>query len=150
MSDDNDLQQKILARIAARRASLKAYLKNMERRSSWMLNTSIISTAITSVLTAGPALGGPRFTEGVGSMLNTADSNVWQVLCLGAMILSLAAAILSGIYRSSDISGRLLKSQEASARLDGLQTLLEFGQISAGDAVKQFEALISTIPFIQE
>ena len=45
MSSDVDLQQKLLARITSRRASIRAYLKGLERRSSWLLNTSIVSTA---------------------------------------------------------------------------------------------------------
>jgi hypothetical protein len=150
MSSEDDLQQKLLARITTRRASIRAYLKSIERRSSWLLNTSIVSTAVTSILTAGPALGGTRFTEGVSGMLNTVDSNIWQVLCLGAMLLSLAAAITTGMYRSNDTGGRLEKSREASIQLDRLQTLLELGQVTAGDAIKQYEVLITIIPFIQD
>lgn len=82
-------------------------------------------------------MGGTRFTEGMGGIIKTADSNVWQVLCVDAMLLSLAAAISNRIYRSNDLSGRIVKSREASLQLDRLQTLLELGQVSAGDAIKQ-------------
>jgi C4-type Zn-finger protein len=55
----------------------------------------------------------------------------------GGSPFSRAAAISNRIYRSNDLSGRIVKSREASLQLDRLQTLLELGQVSAGDAIKQ-------------
>jgi hypothetical protein len=55
-----DVRQQLVDRIATRRASITVYLNGSRPRSSRLATVSIISSAVATVLVAGPALGGRR------------------------------------------------------------------------------------------
>lgn len=151
MVENDDLRQRLIQRIQTRRVKIHAFGLDLERRGNRLMNLSIICTAITAVFTAGPALGGQNFTVGVQQMLGLASpSNVWQWICLLAVILSAVAAGANNLYKSQEIANRVAKAESCSALLDGLQTALEFGQLSLPEATKQYQQYISSVPFIPE
>ncbi len=145
------MQQKLLEKIKGRRADISAFINATEPRGARLTNLSIVCTAVASVLTAGPALGGTTFTEGVQRMLGIAnDSSVWRVLCLFALILSVAATVATNLYRSGDIATRLAKAQASNALLAGLETSIEFGQLPVAEAAKLYQQYLVDLPFIPE
>ncbi len=151
MSKNDDLQQKLLARIKARRAMINQFVGELERRGSRLINVSIVSTAITTVLVAGPALGGDKFTGGMQSLLGLpTDTWVWRTLCFVAALLSIAAAVSGNMYKSHDLAGRLAKAQASSVLLEGLETSLEFGQVSMEEATRRYQEYLAQVPFIAE
>ncbi len=151
MSANDELQQKLLSRIQARRRMINQFVAELDRRGDRLLNLGIIATAVTTVLVAGPALGGGKFTEGMQGILGLPnDSWVWRGLCLAAAILSIAAAVSNNLYKSHDIASRLAKAQASSVLLEGLETSLEFGQIPLEEATRRFQELLAQVPFIEE
>ncbi len=151
MSDDNDLRQKLIDRIKARRQMINQFVSELDRRGDRLINLSIVATAITTVLVAGPALGGDRFTGGTQSLLGLpTDTIVWRTLCFAAAVLSIAAAIANNLYKSHDIAGRLGKAEASSVLLDGLETALEFGQLPLDEATRRFQEYLEQVPFIEE
>src|SRR3712207_157319 len=95
------MRDELLARIGDRRRSVNAYLATTVRRSTRLTNTGIIASAVTSALTAGPALGGELFVEGVQQALALQTGQVvWRVLCLLAMICSITAAVSTNMHKS--------------------------------------------------
>lgn len=149
--DNAEAQEKLLARVRARRSDIRSYVDEIEPRGTRLSNVSIVCSAIATALTAGPALGGTTFTEAIQSILRIADdSPVWRVLCLSAMLLSIATVISTNLYKSYDMSARLAKAQAAGALLSGLETLIEFGQMPAQDAARLYQQYIVDVAFIPE
>lgn len=151
MDDDAEVRQELLGRIGARRASINAFVHDVRPRSARLANFSTISSAVAAVLTAGPALGGVTFAQAVqqGFSLPT-QSIVWRILCLGAMVVSIVAAISTSMHKSQDLAARLSAAEACNAELEGLQTLLEFGKLPVEDAVKLYQQYVTKIPFVED
>ncbi|MBA3943051.1 MAG: hypothetical protein H0X37_00645, partial [Herpetosiphonaceae bacterium] len=102
-------------------------------------------------LTAGPALGGEKFTAVVGNLFSLqSDSTVWRVLCLAGALLSIIAAVSTNLYKSHDVAARLSTAQACNNELEGLEALLKFGELPVKEAVTLYQKYIAEIPFIQE
>ncbi len=151
MSDDATQRQQLLDRIKAKRASITAFVRELDMSGDRQTNLSIICSAVATALTAGPALGGTSFSGGAAKALALPDDSlVWRILCLGAMVLSLVATISLNLYKSHDVAGRLSKAEAASAGLEGLETLIEFGQISVVEAAKLYQQYVAEVSFIPD
>ncbi len=138
MADDADIRRDLLARIDARRASVQAFLRLNRPRIRRRATVMIVLSSLAAVFTAGPAVGGEPFAESVQRTLGLAsDSYVWRALCLLALLVSVAAAVL----------GNIAKSQDDVARLS---TLLQFGHLSVEDGVKLYQQYSVKIPFVEE
>jgi hypothetical protein len=147
----SDVRQDLLARISARRASIDAFLRAARPRGRRLITASITSSAIAATLTAGPAVGGEGFTDGVQGALSLAnESTVWRALCILATIVSLIAAITTNLSRSQDTAERIASAEAVNAELEGLQTLVEFGQVPVLDAVKLYQQYVTKIPFVEQ
>jgi hypothetical protein len=147
----DDGRHELLELIRARRASIQSFVRDLEPRGRRLSTISIVSSAVVSALTAGPALGGTKFTEMAASMVNTTDDSfIWRGLCLGAMVLSILAAVSTNMLRSTEAATRLTRAEACNAALEGLETMLHFGQIPIADAVTQYQQQIAEIPFIPE
>ncbi len=150
MPDQADAQQ-LLKRIAERRRSLEVYLGSARPRVERLSLVSIISSALAAALTAGPALGGEGFTDSVAGAFNTGeDSTVWRVLCLLALVVSVISAIAVNLSKSRNWEARIISAEACNAELEGLQTLLEFGQIPVSEAVKLYQQYVAKVPFVGE
>jgi hypothetical protein len=152
MAEDSELlRRELLARIGARRAAVQAFLRLNRPRIRRRANLTIVFSALAAVFTAGPAVGGESFSHSVqhGLALGS-DSIVWRVLCLAALVVSIAAAVLTNIGRSEDAVGRLSTAEAANAELEGLTTMLEFGQLPVEEAVKLYQQYAVKIPFVED
>ena len=151
MNEQDAIKQKLLNTIKARRASINSYANSLERNGVRLTNLSIIFTAVTAVLTAGPALGGTRFTQGTSALLRlSSDSIVWQILCLVALILSIVTAIINNMNKATDTARRLTKAQSTGVLLEKLELALEYDQVTVEMATKQFQEYLAEAPFIPE
>ena len=151
MSEDAQLRQELLARIKEKRAAVNAYAREIGSTGDRQTNVSIICSAVAAVLTAGPALGGTAFTETLGRALALpSDSLVWRTLCFAATILTLTATISTNLYRTHDVAGRLSKAEACSAELEGLEAMVQFGQLPVSEAVKLYQQYIAQVSFVPE
>src|SRR3954449_2795262 len=131
MPDDGDLRRDLVRRIDARRASVQAFLRTQRPRIRRRANITIVLSSLAAVFTAGPALGGEPFAESVQNTLGLAsDSYVWRTLCLLALLVSVAAAVLTNIAKAQDDVARLSSVEAASTELEGLSGLMQFGHLS--------------------
>lgn len=137
----------LLTRIASKRGELAAYLKTMEPRNARLTNTAIICGAISATLTAAPALGGKSFTAWLTETFEL-TLPVWQLLCFGAMLCSIAATIATNMSQSHETTARVMRAQACNAKLEGLETLLQLGTIDADSASRQFVNAINDVAFI--
>ena len=63
--EDGGRRDLLLSRIEACRESIAQFVADLRPRSNRPANLSIVASALGAVLTAGPALGGPKFAESV-------------------------------------------------------------------------------------
>jgi hypothetical protein len=151
MAEGNDVRTDLLARIAAKRSSVQAHLRENRPKTRRRANVTIVLTSLGAVFTAGPAVGGERFAGGVASSLNlSSDSIVWRVLCLAAVLVSLGAAVLTNLGKSQDGAVQLSTAEAVDGELEGLSLLLEFGHLPVEDAVKLYQQYTGKIGFIDD
>jgi hypothetical protein len=147
---DQELREVLIGRIEGRRAELAAYLREHRPRNRRRANITLVLTSLAAVFTAAPAVGGSKFTEAVQKGLGfSSDTTVWRSLCLAALLVSAGAAVMTNIGKSRDDSEQISAVQAARAELDGLLTLLEFGQLSTEDAVKLYQQYTVAVPFVE-
>jgi hypothetical protein len=151
MSDSDEDRRELLRRIGTQRASIDAFLRQVRPRSVRLTNISIVSSAAAAVFTAGPALGGVSFAEAVQRILSLSNNSiVWQALCLVAMLVSLVATISMQLSKSQDATAQLSAAEACDTELEGLQTLLELGQLQVRDATDLYIKYIAKIPFVRK
>jgi hypothetical protein len=152
MGEDDGRKQDLLARIEVRRSGAAQYLRENRPGIRRRANVTIILSSLAAVVTAGPAFGGEKFSEGVQHLLGLAsDSYVWRTLCLIAVIVSVGAAVMTNLAKSHEASiNRLGVVEAAKAELDGLAELLRFGHLSTEDGVRLFHSYSTKIPFVDD
>jgi len=149
MTDQADWER-LTRRIEDRRRSVEAYLRRARPRAERLTYVAIVSSASAAALTAGPGLGGLNFTEGVAERLDVEPSSVWQPLCLLAMVTSVVAAISANLSKSRNAEARIVSAEACNAELEGLQTLVEFQQVSLPEALKLYQQYVARVPFVVE
>ena len=149
MVEGSDVRGDLLARIAAKRATVQAHIRRFGPRTRRRANAVVLLTSLSAVFTVGPAAGGEGFAEAVSTRLGlSADSVVWRVLCLSALLVSVAAAVLTNLSKSHDAAVRLSTAEAVDGELEGLALLLEFGQLPVEDAVQLYQQYTAKLGFI--
>jgi hypothetical protein len=144
-----DSRAGLLETIRARRGAIEAYVREQRPASTRLSTISIVSSAIAAALTAGPAFGGTRFAETVQQGVSLPHpSNVWRVLCLGALVVSITAAVSAQLNKANDLSTRIGAAEAAGVMLEGLRTRLEYGRLSVKDGAEEYQDIVAGIPFV--
>ena len=150
MQEQADWQQ-LLTLIKDRRRSIDEFLRSAKPRAERFTYVSVVSSAFAAALTAGPAIGGQRFTYGVVTSLGLGgDQDVWWRLCLAAMVVSVIAAISANLSKAKNAEARMVSAEACNAELEGLQAPVEFRQVSLEEAVKMYQKYVARIPFVAE
>ncbi len=151
MADQTDLRQDLLRRVNARRAAVEVFLRERRPRIKRRVTATLVLTSLSAVLTAGPGIGGTSFAESLDGTFNLGDSSdVWQILCFLALLVSVCATVLTAIDKANDSAARLSAVEAADAELEGLAMLLEFGHLSVEDGVKLHQQYVTKIPFVDD
>ncbi|MCA1676520.1 MAG: hypothetical protein LC799_31555, partial [Actinobacteria bacterium] len=64
------------------------------------------------------------------------------------LILSVVAIIATNLMKSHDLATRLSAAEVCNVELEGLQTLLQFGQLKFDDAAELYRQYITKVPFV--
>ncbi|HLN75578.1 MAG TPA: hypothetical protein VK204_00955 [Nocardioidaceae bacterium] len=143
--------QRLVKRIEDRRQTVDAYLRSARPRAERLTYVTVISSALAAAFTAGPAVGGSKFTDRVAESLELGSPEaVWRPLCLFAMVVSIVAAISANLSKSKNTEARIVSAEACNAELEGLQTLVEFKQVSLEEAVKLYQQYVARVPFVAE
>lgn len=149
--DDDVIRARLLARIQQRRATIDAFLDRMRPRNSRLATVGLFTSTLSGAFTVGPGIGGDSFSQSVQNTAGlSASSQVWQILCLGSLAMSGIAAFCNNALRSTNVIAQIGGAEAAYLELDGLATMLEFGDIGLETAVKRYQECMSRVPFIQE
>jgi hypothetical protein len=141
--------QVLLRRIRERRETVDAYVRNARPRAERLTNICIISSAVAAALTAGPGFGRTNFTDAVKDSLSLdSPDQVWVPICILASITSLVAAISANLSKSRNAEARIVSAEACRTELEGLETFVEFHQISLEQALKLYQQYIARVPFI--
>ena len=116
------------------------------RRGNFLTLLTVIASALATVLTAAPAIGGARLTQALGSI--GPDSPSWRILCGLAAICSGLAAIATNLHRHYDISARLAKTEASAARLEALDVQVDLGACPVPDALGQYQKILADTPHL--
>lgn len=146
MKTEQDPLETLLQKIRDKRRRIAAFVSDLEPQGVRLTNLGIICGSVATALTAMPAIGGKTLTDALGGAGPEAPS--WRILCGAASLFSLIAAVATNLYKSHDIASRLSKSQACDAKLDGLQTLVELGQMPTEEAARKYEVCLPEIAFI--
>jgi hypothetical protein len=149
MSDESglDAAQVLLAKIRQKRGEIAAFIGATEPRNARLTNIAIICGAISAALTAAPALGGKPLTDWITEALGL-SLPIWQLLCFGGMVCSIAATIATNLSKSHETSAKLIRAQLCDAKLEGLETLTQLRQVDVDEGAKLYVQHLADIPFI--
>jgi hypothetical protein len=147
--DDAENRQALTRQIDERRDDIRAFLRRTRPKRNRLTTLSVVGSAVVAALTAGPGFGQETFTVAVAGALSLPDSAVvWQVICILASVLSLAAAISTGLANSRNTAEQISAAESASAQLEGLLTALKYGQLPVAEAVRLYQEYSSKAAFI--
>ncbi len=151
MSEEAQDRQLLAARVRESRASVAAYLRVARPRRNRLTNVSVIGSTLAALVTAGPAVGGTRFTSALADTFSLGDDSIiWRGLCLVAVLLSLAAALSTSLANSHAVAAQVSAAEACRAGLDGLESALDFGQLPTDAAVELYRKYLAQVSFIDD
>jgi hypothetical protein len=145
-AQDTDGWDALLTKLRDKRRRIAAFNERVAPRGAYLTNIGIVASAVATLLTAGPAVGGLRLTQALGSAGENSPS--WRILCAAAALCSLAATIATNLFRSHDIASRLARAQACDAKLESLELLVELKQLTLKEATARFEKCLPEVAFI--
>lgn len=137
----------LLAHIQQKRTEVAQFIQSADSRNHRLINTAIICGAVSAALTAGPALGGKSVNTWMSEIFPI-DLPIWQLLCFGAMVCSVAATIATNLSKSHEVAAKLILAQTCKAKLEGLQSQTELKSLDVKAASEQFAKLLTEISFV--
>jgi hypothetical protein len=144
MTNTPDEMQKLQQAISGKREELAKYLRKAEPRNTILITSSIVCGAMAAALTAGPGLGGEGFVDQF-EVPESLGLPLWQILCALASLLSMAAVIANGLLKFNDLTGKISGARMNDAKLEALETMIEFGQIDLAQATREYTQCLSDI-----
>src|SRR5450631_3660009 len=144
----SETPQNLSKRIKDRRRNIQSFVKNIEPKGVLLTNVNIICSAIATLLTATPAIGGKSLMNALGG--SSLDSIYWRIFFTLAALLSLISVIAANLYKSNNIASNLDKARACDAKLEVLETLIELNQISVDEAATQYTQVLPDISFISD
>ena len=145
-AQDTDGWDALLARLRDKRRRIASFTDRVAPRGAYLTNTGIVASAVATLLSAGPAIGGLRLTQALGSAGENSPS--WRILCAAAALCSLASTIATNLFRSHDIACRLARAQACDAKLESLELLVELKQLTLKEATARYEKYLPEVSFI--
>jgi hypothetical protein len=129
------------------RSQVAAYLIHARARQRRLINLAIIAGAVATVLTASPALGGLAFSDWLNETFGL-TSPAWQVLCAGAALCSLAAAISTQLMKSHAVEEHVARAEAVRAKLEALDLGRITGRLTPEQVATEYSACIEQASFL--
>ncbi|MFC1523346.1 hypothetical protein ACFL6N_01010 [Thermodesulfobacteriota bacterium] len=147
MQENTNASDALLAKIRIKRQEIAKYLAKIEPRNFRLINASIICGALAAALTAGPGIGGGDFINSVKNIVSFGIP-IWQVLCLIATLLSVSAVIANGMLKVHDLTAKIAIARGCNSKLEGLEFMLEAGQIDVEQATPLYTQYLTEIAHV--
>ena len=151
MDEDAGARRELSTRIEERRGTIRNFLRRARPRRTRLTNISILGSSLAAAFTVGPAAGGTRFTEAVKNLFALPDDSVvWRVLCLAAVLLSLAAAVATNLANSANLASQVSAAEACLGELEGLQLSLSLGNVPLEDVIQAYRQAIAKVSFLAD
>ena len=108
-------------RVKASLRKAEDYASRLQRTSTRLLASSIVSSAATTLVTAITAAQGPIVGEGPTG---------WRISCIIAAVFGFATTLFVGLNQQLKISDRLSQGNECASRLKALDVAIATGSRS--------------------
>lgn len=122
------------------RESLENAEKNaqsMKKKSSWLLFSSIITSAASTLVAAFAVAQGPVVGEGIPG---------WRTTCTIAAILSFATTVSVGLNQQFGMNDRVVKANECAGKLKSLDVSIATGSRNWEEIGTEYEAIVREYP----
>jgi hypothetical protein len=129
------------------RERVSTYLLHARAKQRRLINLAIVAGAVATVLTASPAFGGTSFADWLGEIFGL-TSPAWQVLCAGAAVCSLAAAISTQLLKSHSIEEHVARAENLRARLDALDLGRLTGRLTPEQVADEYRECVQQASFL--
>lgn len=134
-------------RVRTKREDVDRYLAAARRHRSRLVQVTIVAGSIAAGLTAGPALGGKPLADRITDAFGL-DTPAWQILCLAAMLCSLAATIATQLHKSNNYEEHIVRAQDVRAALEALDFGIISGHLSRHEAMSRYLKCVESASFI--
>src|SRR4051812_3550222 len=101
--------EELLGKVRTRRSQVQAYIRKQEPRNRLLLNIAVICGIAGTTFAGIPAIGGNAAINGIKSVTAT-PLPVWQILCIGAALCTMAATIATNWRNIHDTANKLAKA----------------------------------------
>jgi hypothetical protein len=129
------------------RSQVAAYLVRARARQRRLINLAIVAGALATVLTASPALGGLQFSDWLNQTFGF-TSPAWQILCAGAALCSLTAAIATQMLKSHNIEEHVAKAEAVRAKLEAIDLGRVTARLTQEQAATEYSTIIEQASFL--
>jgi hypothetical protein len=129
------------------RDQVTTYLSHARAKQRRLINLAIVAGAVATVLTASPALGGASFADWLNEVFGF-SSPAWQVLCAGAAVCSLGAAISTQLLKSHSIEEHVARAETLRARLEALDIGRLTGRLTPEQVADEYSACVQQASFL--
>ena len=138
----------LLQKIMAKRNLVHSFVEKHEPRNRLLINVAIICGIAGTALAGIPAIGG---TAAIDSIKAAAQPQlpVWQILCIGAALATMAATVATSLRSNHDTGNKLAKAQACEAKLEMLELLLLSSQIDTKHAIEKYGEYSAEVAFIR-
>lgn len=143
-----NVMQDLLKKINAKRDKIRAFTSKHGPKNKLLLNVSIICGVVGTALAGIPAVGGSEAIETIKEIAKP-GLPVWQLLCIGAAVMTMAATIATSMRSNHDTGNKLSKAQVCDAKLEMLELLLQNDQIDARQAIEKYGEYSTEVSFIE-
>jgi hypothetical protein len=134
-------------KIATKRNQLHEFISKQKPKNRWLMNIAVIGGIAGTAFAGIPAIGGTAAIEGIKSVTQP-QLPVWQFLCIGAALSTLAATIATSLRNNFDTANRLSKAQICAAKLEMLDLLVRTKQIEMKQAIEKYGEYAAEVAFI--
>ena len=144
---DNETLSRLGRRVLAKRDDVDRYLAAAYRHRGRLAQVTIIAGSIAAAATAAPALGGKPLADWLTAAFGL-STPAWRILCLAAMMCSLAATIATQLQKSNNYEEHIARAQGVRAALEALDFGIASGHLSQREATDQYLKCIEDASFI--
>jgi hypothetical protein len=144
---ENEALGMLERRVLAKRDGVDRYLAAAYRHRGRLVQVTIIAGSVAAALTAAPALGGKPLADWLTAAFGL-STPAWRILCLAAMMCSLAATIATQVHKSNNYEEHIARAQGVRAALEALDFRIVSGHVSQREATNQYLKCIQDASFI--
>lgn len=139
--------EEISDKITTKRNQVLAFISSQGPKNKWLMNIAIIGGIAGTALAGIPAIGGTAAIDGIKSVTQP-QLPIWQILCIGAAVSTMAATIATSLRNNFDTANKLSKAQICAAKLEMLDLLVQTKQIELKQAIEKYGDYSAEVAFI--